>query len=69
MEYAYVLAKMEGHQHIYISTGATGLYEKYGYIFWKMMKDINGEDSKVYRNDIAQMDHSIEMRIEGCDYR
>ena len=37
LEYAYVLAEMEGHRHIYISTGATGLYEKYGYIFWKMM--------------------------------
>ena len=53
LEYAYEQAKMEGCWHIYISTGETGLYEKYGYNFWKMMKDINGEDSRVYRNDIA----------------
>ena len=53
LEYAYVQAKVEGHRRIYISTGETGLYEKYGYRFWKMMKDINGEDSRVYRNDIT----------------
>lgn len=52
LEYAYAQAKREGYQHIYISTGETGLYEKYGYSFWKMMKDVNGEDSRVYRNDI-----------------
>ena len=60
---------MEGCRHIYISTGETGPYEKYGYIFWKMMKGINGEDSKVYRNDIAQMAYSIELQIEGCDHK
>lgn len=53
LEYAYALAKAEGHKHIYISTGETGLYEKYGYRFWKMMKDINGEDSRVYIIDIV----------------
>ena len=53
LDYAYVQAKVEGHRHIYISTGETGLYEKYGYRFWKMMKDINGGDSRVYRNDIT----------------
>lgn len=52
--YAYELAMRDGHQHIYISTGETGLYEKYGYYFWKMMKDIHGADSRVYRIDIAQ---------------
>lgn len=43
LEYAYMLAKNEGHKHIYISTGETGLYEKYGYRFWKTMKDVRGE--------------------------
>ena len=55
LEYAYILAKNEGHKHIYISTGETGLYEKYGYRFWKNMKDINGEDSRVYITDVATM--------------
>lgn len=58
LEHAYALAKRDGYPHIYISTGETGLYEKYGYSFWKMMKDIGGEDSRIYRNDVAAMDYS-----------
>lgn len=42
------LAEETGIKNIYISTGHTGLYEKYGYEFLKIMKDINGEDSRVY---------------------
>ena len=53
LEYACQLAKRDGHKHIYISTGETGLYEKYGYSFWKIMKDIHGEDSRVYRTIVA----------------
>lgn len=49
LDRAYALAKGDGYEHIYISTGETGLYEKYGYSFWKMMKDMHGEDSRVYR--------------------
>ena len=49
LDHAEVLARGEGHRCIYISTGETGLYEKYGYSFWKTMKDVNGEDSRVYR--------------------
>ena len=47
-KYAEALAKKEGMENIYISTGHTGLYEKYGYEFLQMMKDIEGEDSRVY---------------------
>ena len=43
---------------IYISTGETGLYEKYGYQFWKIMKDVAGDDSRVYRTDIVSVDYS-----------
>ena len=50
---AYDLAKNDGYKYIYISTGETGLYEKYGYSFWKMMKDVEGGDSRVYRIDIV----------------
>lgn len=58
LEYAYMLAKNEGHKHIYISTDETGLYEKYGYTFWKMMKNIGGEESRVYRTDVVTADYS-----------
>ena len=50
---AYEQAKKDGHKYIYISTGETGLYEKYGYSFWKMMKDVEGGESRVYRIDIV----------------
>ena len=58
LEYAYMLATNDGHKHIYISTGETGLYEKYGYRFWKIMKDVHEEDSRVYITDIVTMDYS-----------
>lgn len=54
LEEAYSLATADGYAHIHISTGESGLYEKYGYSFWKMMKDIHGEDSRVYRIDVAE---------------
>lgn len=46
--YAEELAKKDGIHNIYVSTNHNGLYEKYGYEFYKMMKDMHGEDSRVY---------------------
>lgn len=48
LSYAEALAKTDGIHSIYISTNHNGLYEKYGYEFFKMMKDMHGEDSRVY---------------------
>lgn len=42
------LAQKEGVSEIYISTNHTGLYEKYGCEFKTLMKDMNGEMSRVY---------------------
>ena len=50
---AFHQAALDGAEHIYISTGETGLYEKYGYEFFTMMKDMRGEDSRVYRKAVA----------------
>ncbi|MCD7883089.1 MAG: GNAT family N-acetyltransferase [Lachnospiraceae bacterium] len=46
-------AKNENVPAIYISTNHTGLYEKYGYSFYQMMKDVEGEPSRVYRKVIV----------------
>ena len=46
--YAEALAEEAGIKNIYISTNHIGLYEKYGYEFFQVMKDIEGEDSRVY---------------------
>ncbi len=67
LEYVYKLAKNDGHKHIFISTGETGLYEKYGYHFWKIMKDVYGEDSRVYKTDVVDKDYSNVLGI--TDYR
>lgn len=48
LEYAEILAKEANVKNIYISTNHDGLYEKYGYEFYRIMKDIDGEDSRVY---------------------
>lgn len=52
LEFAYVTAKSNGVKQLYISTGEIGLYEKYGYSFYEMMKDVHGEDTRVYRIDV-----------------
>ena len=53
LNYAEELAKLNGMGNIYISTNHSGLYEKYGYEFFEMMKDIHGEDSRVYVKHIS----------------
>lgn len=52
LDAAYDAARKDGAKEIYISTGETGLYEKYGYTFYQMMKDMHGEDSRVYRREV-----------------
>lgn len=52
LDYAEKLASTQGFSDVYISTNEVGLYEKYGYVFLTTMKDINGEDSKVYTKKI-----------------
>lgn len=53
LAYAEALAAKGGKAYTYISTGHVGLYEKYGYDFYEMQKDIGGEDSRVYRKKIS----------------
>ena len=49
LDYAESIATVMGKEYIYISTGHTGLYEKYGYEFYRIEKDIEGKNSRVYR--------------------
>ncbi len=52
LNHAEALAKEAGNKNIYISTNHAGLYEKYGYEFFEVMKDMHGEDSRVYVRDL-----------------
>lgn len=67
LEYAESIAAIMGKEYIYISTGHTVLYEKYGYEFYKIEKDIGGEDSRVYRKvllDGSQKEKRLENGTE-----
>ncbi len=48
LSYAEDKAKAQGADRVHISTNHIGLYEKFGYEFFGVMKDIDGEDSRVY---------------------
>ncbi len=52
MIFAEEKAKAQGADSIYISTNHIGLYEKFGYEFFSVMKDIDGEDSRVYTKKV-----------------
>lgn len=54
LAHAEVLAAEDGMEYVYISTNHEGLYEKYGYEFYQMMKDIGGEASRVYRKYVRK---------------
>ena len=47
------LARGQGFPAVYISTNHVGLYEKYGCVFDRILNDINGEPSRVYRRDVG----------------
>lgn len=53
LDYVECIATIMGKEYIYISTNHTGLYEKYGYEFFQMDMDIDGENSHVYRKSLA----------------
>jgi GNAT superfamily N-acetyltransferase len=52
LAHAEILAKESGATHTYISTNHIGLYEKYGYEFFITAKDVEGEDTRVYRKKL-----------------
>ena len=52
-EYSNNLARNEGHEYMYVSTWEVGLYEKYGFSFLQHMKDVHGDESRVYRRKVS----------------
>lgn len=63
LDCAECLATVTGREAIYISTSHTGLYEKYGYVFYRMDKDISGEDTRVYRKRLTGDDPDADRRM------
>lgn len=52
LTFAEKLAKQDGATDVYISTNHIGLYEKYGYEFFTETKDVEGENTRVYKKTI-----------------
>lgn len=52
LDHAYDLAKQDNAKQIYLSTAKIGVYEKYGYEFYKMMVDNDGDSTRVYKRVI-----------------
>ena len=65
LDYAESIATVMGREYIHISTNHIGLYEKYGYEFFKTEKDIDGEDSRVYRKALATEGSEKDRRYEN----
>ncbi len=54
LEEACRLAKADGRPFLYVSTDHVGLYEKYGFTYWKSMKDRWGNDCRIYRKKVRE---------------
>ena len=67
IETAYLEAKKRGNKNLYISTHDEGLYENFGFTFYKIMKDNEGQDSRVYKKEVEQKDFSsiIGTKVKG----
>ena len=52
MAHAEELAKQDGKEYTYISTAHIGVYEKYGYEYYKDLPNVGGTVSRVYRKSI-----------------
>ena len=70
LDYAAHTAKEDGAGHIHISTNASGLYEKFGYSFFALLKDLGGDDSRVYRIPLKRESADRQMSAENmwADY-
>ena len=64
IRFAESLATVMEKEYLYISTGHTGLYEKYGYEFFQFCKDIEGETSRVYRKALQTEGAEKESRMK-----
>lgn len=64
IRFAESLATVMEKEYLYISTGHTGLYEKYGYEFFQFCKDIEGETSRVYRKALQTEETEKESRMK-----
>ena len=56
------LAEQAGHPAVYISTDHTGLYEKYGYEYYKQPTTISGDPSRLLEKAIPHKERAIQSK-------
>lgn len=67
LERVYQIAKEEGHPWVYLATEEEGLYEKYGFVYWKNAQDRHGAPARIYRLAVKRQDYSqvLGTRVSG----
>ena len=52
IQHACTLAEQDGYENVYVSSNEIGLYEKYGFVFRKMMHTVWGEETQVFEKRV-----------------
>ncbi len=52
IQHACELAKQDGYENVYLSSNEIGLYEKYGFVFLKMLHTVWGEETQVFEKRV-----------------
>ena len=55
IRHACELAKDDGYGKIYLSSNEVGLYEKYGFVFLKMLHTVWGEETQVFMKELKEV--------------
>lgn len=55
IEYACELARKDGYEKVYLSSNEIGLYEKYGFVFLRMMHTVWGEETQMFEKELIDM--------------
>ena len=65
LNWAESVATVMGREAVYISTDHTGLYEKYGYDFFKTAKSVGGKETRIYRKELSADGGEKQKRLEN----
>ncbi|WP_276752754.1 GNAT family N-acetyltransferase [Treponema succinifaciens] len=65
LNWAESVATVMGREAVYISTDHTGLYEKYGYEFFRTAKSVGGEKTRIYRKELSADGGEKQKRLEN----
>lgn len=59
IKYILNIAKENGSEFVYLSSDNQGMYEKFGFDFYKMMKTVRGNETQVFVYDTKRLKNQI----------